>query len=135
MDLDSITFDGDDSGGDRGGGGGDRGDGDGGEQGSGEWVVDLVDRLDEKGMLDAILFGPENAAKLDQGNAPERSLEQDGDGEPIDADAIDADAIADLGKKIIDTAGDRKISEIVYMAEQRPEQVNQLISEHMGGEE
>jgi hypothetical protein len=133
MDLDSITFDGDGSGGDRGDGGGDRG-GDPDEQGSGEWVVELVDRLDEKGMLDAILFGPENAAKLDQGNAPERSVEQDGDGEPIDADAIDADAIASLGKKIIDTAGDRKISEIVYMAEQRPEQVNQLINEHMEGE-
>ena len=53
----------------------------------------------------------------------------------LDSITFDGDAIADLGKKIIDTAGDRKISEIVYMAEQRPEQVNQLINEHMEGEE
>lgn len=104
-------------------------------RGSGEWVVDMIDKLDEKGMLDAILFGPEGAAQLSGADSGvERSDDGDG-GEAIDADGLDADTIAQLGKQVIDTAGDRKISELVYLAENRPEKVNQLIQQNFGGSE
>lgn len=90
---------------------------------TGEWLVEIFDRLDERGLVEPVLFGPDSNINQTPSAEPP---EQDGDG--VD---LDADAIADIGKTVIDTMGDVPISEVVKYAEQNPEQVNQLIEQKL----
>lgn len=95
-----------------------------------EWMFKLVDRMEERGYLGPLLFGPEGVKEM-QGSAPapagEGNAEATGGGTEISAETI-----ADIGKEVIDHVGDRKLSEVVAMCEQRPQQVNMLIDQKLG---
>lgn len=104
----------------------------GGGESTAEWMFKLVDRMEERGYLGPLLFGPDGMKEL-EGSAPEPA-----GGGPVEAGGggkeIDADAIATIGKEVIDQVGDRKLSEVVVMCEQKPTMVNQLIDQQLGGE-
>lgn len=97
-------------------------------KGTGEWAMEIFDRLDDRGLLEPMLFGP------DSNISKQEPSDQGGDGEQGGGVDLDADAIADVGKTVIDTMGDVRISEVVKFAENNPEQVNQLIEQKMGAE-
>lgn len=102
-----------------------------GGESTSEWIFKLVDRMEERGYLGPLLFGPDGMKEL-EGSAPAPA----GDGAAVEAAGggteISAEAIADIGKEVIDHVGDRKLSEVVTMCEQRPEQVNMLIQQKLG---
>ena len=104
----------------------------GGGSDTAEWMFKLVDNLEQRGYLGPLLFGPDGVKEL-QGAAPAPAGEQAaapaGGGTEIDAESI-----ASIGKEVIDHVGDRKLSEVVAMCEQRPEQVNMLIDQKLGDE-
>ena len=104
----------------------------GGGESTAEWMFKLVDNLEERGYLGPLLFGPDGMKEL-QGSAPAPA------GEDVEAAGggteINAESIADIGKEVIDHVGDRKLSEVVTMCEQRPQQVNMLINQKLGNEE
>lgn len=98
------------------------------EKSTGEWLVEIFDRLDERGLVEPVLFGPDsNISK----QTPDGQPAEQGGGDGME---LDADAIADVGKTVIDTMGDVPISEVVKYAEKNPEQVNQLIEQKLEGD-
>jgi hypothetical protein len=105
------------------------GSGDGGD--SAEWIGDLIDRLDEKGVLDALIAqqvgaDPEALA----GEAPEVESDHAGDA-GVETD-LDADTVATFGKIVIDQYGDVPISQVVKAAESDPEAVEEAIDAALG---
>lgn len=99
------------------------------EKGTGEWLSEVIDKLDEKGLIEPILFGPDS--NISQESSPDQAANVD----PKEAPAeIDAEQIAKFGKLTIDYVGDVPISEIVKLAEEEPEKVNQLIETQLGGD-
>lgn len=101
------------------------------DESTGEWAMKIFDRLEEKGLLEPILFGPDSNIKESQTPTSES---QTSDGGESDRRPVDADEIAEIGKTVIDTLGDVPISEVVKHAEENPEQVNQLIDKKLEGE-
>jgi len=96
-------------------------------QSSSDFLLEIVDRLDEKGILEPALFGPDKAQELNKENTqPVKSGDKSGSKDP----KIDADKIAELGKKVIDSVGDVKMSQLVKYAEANPEEVNQLLNQY-----
>lgn len=93
---------------------------------TGEFLLEVYERLDEKGLVEPILFGPDS-------NISQRDAEpvEQGGGEGDDDPDLDAEVIADAGKTVIDTLGDVRVSELVKYAENNPEQVNQLIDQQV----
>lgn len=96
-----------------------------------DFLMDMMDRLDEKGLLEPVLFGKDAIPDADASVADDPA----GDEGEIEAggESIDAEDVAAIGKKVIDTAGDLQISQVVQLAEQNPEQVNRLIESEIGG--
>lgn len=93
---------------------------------TGEFLIRAMEMMDSKGLLEPLLFGPEQASNIQQASPDPESGDGDDGGEQIDATVI-----ADVGKQVIDTVGDVPISEVVKMAENNPEQVDMLIQEHL----
>lgn len=112
----------------------------GADQATGEWVADLVETLDKRGILEPLLFGPENVEKVreaqglqDPGDVEESP--DDAAGDPSD-DAggldLDAEGIAAAGRAIMDQLGqDVTVAEVVEIAEANPALVNQQIQENL----
>lgn len=100
------------------------------EQSTGEWLKDMTELLDSKGLLEPLLFGPDSNIQQVESTPTDAG----GDVEAADGD-LDAEAVAEIGKTVIDTFGDVKISTLVKAAEQNPQQVNQLIEQKLGGED
>lgn len=110
------------------------------DEAGGEWLLELWDRLDDKGMIEPLLFGPEAGQQ-----GPREQAQPQHDPNPIeeenslseeteasqDGSDLDADDLAQFGKMVIDYSGDLKISEIVKMAEREPETVNMMINRVM----
>lgn len=101
------------------------------DESTGEWAMKIFDRLEEKGLLEPILFGPESNISETQTPAGEGQTTEGGESGEV---AVDADQIAEIGKTVIDTLGDVPISEVVKYAESNPEQVNQLIEQQLEGD-
>lgn len=88
---------------------------------TGEWLVELAEKLDDRNLLEPLLFGPDNTPIAGESEPQTQSSTPD----------IDAEMIADIGKKVIDTMGDVKISQVVVYAEENPDEVNQLIERQL----
>lgn len=99
-----------------------------GDENTGEWMMELVDRLDDKGLLEPILFGKDGAIPDADASVADQAGEGGGEG---GSKQFDADTLASIGKKVIDQAGDLQISQIVQLAEQHPDRVNAMIEEEM----
>lgn len=100
--------------------------GSGGSDDTGEWLGDLIDRLDERGYLDALI-----TRQLDLDSQPMTDDTADGEvpaGENGGGD-VDAEAVAQFGKMVIDQVGDVPMSTVVQYAENNPEVVDNLIQE------
>lgn len=97
-----------------------------------DWVGDLIDRLDEKGVLDALVA---QQVGLDPSEAV--APEPDAGGADAAADAggadLDAATVATFGKLVIDNVGDVPVSEVVKYAESNPETVERMIDAATGG--
>lgn len=99
------------------------------EQGTGEWVTELVETLDKRGLLEPILFGPDVAE-------PPAALEQepadDGDGDGGDAPQISAEQIAAIGEQIMAELGeDVTVAEVVEICRANPGLVNKQIEQNL----
>lgn len=101
------------------------------EQGTGEWVTELVQTLDKRGLLEPILFGPDGTAELREQRDEQREQATDagdGDGAPD----LDADGVSNAGKAIMDQLGnDVTVAEVVDICEANPDLVNQQLDEHL----
>jgi hypothetical protein len=105
------------------------GSGDGGD--SAEWVTDLIDRLDEKGVLDA-LIAQQVGADPEALAAEAPAVEADHGGADAAEAGIGADDVARIGKVVIDQYGDVPISQVVKAAESDPEAVEEAINAALG---
>lgn len=97
------------------------------EDGGGEWVRELVDMLDQRGYLDPLIeqsLGVQGPA----GSAPVQADGGDPAPEPAGVD-LDADAVSQFGKLVIDSVGDVPMSTVVQYAESNPDQVDRLIEQ------
>lgn len=99
----------------------------------GEWIGKLIDRLDERGMLDAIIA---QQFDLDTSAMNDANIDPDDDSTDAETDAAELDAadVAQFGKLVIDNVGDVPMSQVVQYAEGNPKVVNQLIQEATGQE-
>jgi len=100
-----------------------------------QWFMELVDRMDQKGYLGPMLFGPEGMDQMG-GSAPQQAPAETAatGGGSSDGMDLSAESIAEFGPLVIDKLGDRKISEIVQLCRSHPDRVNQLIESELGGE-
>lgn len=109
------------------------------DEAGGEWLLELWDRMDEKGMIEPLLFGPEAGQQGPREQAQPQHANPIEEEQPIseeteasqDGSDLDADDLAQFGKMVIDYSGDLQISEIVKMAEREPETVNMMINRVM----
>lgn len=93
----------------------------------GEWIGRLMDRLDERGYLDAIIAQQFDVDMTDSNQNVDPTGSTDGEN-----NTLDASSVAQFGKLVIDNVGDVSMSKVVQYAESNPQVVNQLISEAMG---
>lgn len=112
----------------------------GADQATGEWVADLVETLDKRGILEPLLFGPENVEKVReaQGLQPDDGAQEtassgeneaSSDGGGLD---LDAEGIAAAGRAIMDQLGeDVTVADVVEIAEANPALVNQQLQENL----
>lgn len=110
-----------------GGGSGDDGD-------AAEWIKEVFDRLDEKGVIDAYLqqqMGADPDALADEAPAVDAAPADDAADAGVGTD-LDADTVATFGKIVIDQYGDVPISQVVKAAESDPEAVEEAINAALG---
>jgi len=96
----------------------------GGDSDTGKYIVEIYEKLEDRGLIEPILFGPDSGLQ-------EREREPDDDRDGEAGEELNAETIADAGKTVIDTMGDVRISELVKFCESNPEQVNQLIEQQL----
>lgn len=98
-----------------------------GDSGGGEWIDRLMNRLDERGYLDAII-----AQQFDV-NMNDNAVDPGNDNSSTDTeDGLSAANVAQFGKIVIDNVGDIPMSQVVQYAENNPDVVDQLINRAMG---
>jgi len=102
-------------------------------KGTGEWVKETVQLLDERGLLEPMLFGPEGAQEVREQYQADAETAANASGEDGD-DGLDLDAgtISEAGQAIMDELGeDVKVADLVTMCENNPELVNKKIHENL----
>lgn len=109
-------------------------------KGTGEWFLELYDRMQQDDVLMPILFGndaiPNDQPQPRDPDEPMFNDEPDDDsenGEETESGVpeLNAESIAGICEGIENTLGDVRISQIRAMCENRPEQVNQMIQQHL----
>lgn len=100
--------------------------------GSGEWVTDLIEKLDDRGYLEPLIFGPEAAGSVDDAR-PEPDTTGQSDGPQIDADGIKTALLAvyDNAEKIPGVSDDPTVGELIKLIDAQPEAANKLIEQHL----
>lgn len=96
---------------------------------TGEWILELYERLEDDGMLQAIMFGP------DALEPPEDAGDVDADhaGEPGGVD-VDAEVVADALEDVKDTVGDLRLSQLIKLTRENPGLVDNLLEEHLSAD-
>lgn len=92
------------------------------DEDTGQWVLDLYERLEDDGMLQAILFGPDALEPPETVDAP--TPEAGG----VD---VDAEVVADALEDVQETVGDLRISQLVQLTRDNPELVDSLLEDHL----
>lgn len=96
---------------------------------TGKWILELYERLEDDGMLQAIMFGPDALEPPGDAPAPDLDPEDVGGGPSIDAEVV-ADALEDVQQ----TVGDLRISQLVKLTRENPGLVDNLLEEHLSGD-
>jgi len=99
---------------------------------TGEWVVDLVDKLDDRGYLGPLIFGGEPR------DVEEISAEQSDIQAGESPAGVDAEQVKTMMLKLYDHSGqipglsdDPSLSELIQLIDQNPELADQLIGEYV----
>lgn len=105
----------------------------GGSQGTGEWVKETVELLDKRGLLEPMLFGPEQAEQVKEQADPKAGDDGDaGDDAGEGTPEISAETIAEAGEGIMEQLGDDvTVKEVVQICEDNPAVVNQQIEDNL----
>lgn len=104
-----------------------------GDDDTGEFLIELYDRMKDDGILQGIMFGkdalpPEATAAGDvDADALERSSQSGPD--------VDADVVADALEDVQNTVGDLRISQLVKLTRENPELVDNLLAEHLASDD
>lgn len=118
---------------------------------TGEWVTDLVDKLDDKGLLKPLMFGPDGGRgpdelRGDQGGAPAAPLPMDDADESAGSSRsqtaeqpdLDAERVKGIMLKVYDSTSyvpglddDPKLSDLIKLVDAQPDVVNSLIQQEM----
>lgn len=99
------------------------------DESTGEWVLELYERLEDDGMLQAILFGPDALERPDGADVP-----ADVDGAHAAAQGgpdVDAELVADALEDVKETVGDLRISQLVELTRENPDLVDRLLEDHL----
>jgi len=102
----------------------------GGSGGNGEWISDIIERLDDKGLLEPLIFGaPED------GNI---TAAEPTDTDTDNMDEMDAQTVKELLLKVYDNSHmipglseDPTLSEMIKLLEEREDAATQLIGQYL----
>lgn len=105
-------------------------------KGTGEWVAETVELLDKRGLLEPILFGPEQGQELQEQTAGRYAGEEQEAGDDLEDDdgglSLDAEGIAEAGEAIMAQLGeDVTVAEVVQICRDNPALVNSQIEDHL----
>jgi len=107
-----------------------------GSSGSGQWVVDMIDKLDDRGYLQPLIFGPEGGRSPEEMQADQTPSEPGGQPEP--AGGVGADDVKGLLLQLYDNAeqipglsDDPTTSEVLKLIDGNPEVAERLIEEYL----
>lgn len=98
---------------------------------TGTWILELYERLEDDGMLQAIMFGPDAIAPPDGADVDADALEHSSQSGPD----VDADVVADALEDVQNTVGDLRISQLVKLTRENPALVDNLLAEHLSGDD
>lgn len=102
----------------------------------GKWVTELVDKLDEKGILRPLVFGAEEAPIEDiQAREVESTPATDGGNLP----EVNAQTVKGIMLKVYDSTDmvpgleeDPRLSDLIRLVDAHPDMVDGLIEQHLG---
>jgi hypothetical protein len=114
------------AGGDDSGGGSDSANSGGSGGDGGESFKDLLEFLDDRGMLEPLMFG--NNANGGDAQTPNPNPNPDGDGGESTGKELNATNIAAFGRMVKGQFGDVSLSQIINMADANPDRINQAIA-------
>lgn len=114
----------------------------------GEWITNVIDKLDEKGILEPMIFGEQRsmdeirAENEGSAAADQAAQQQPTGGDTADAAAaaqqLDADQLKQVMLEVYDRTDmvpglddDPKLSDLIKLVDSSPEMVNGLIQEHL----
>lgn len=116
----------------------------GGESG-GQWVDSLIDKLDSKGVLDALIEGQMGEAQQPQQSPPQQPqtasepqpTRSDGGTQQIDAEGIKQALLVvyDKGGTVPGLPEDPTVSDLIKLIDSYPQMADKLIGQYMSGEE
>lgn len=98
------------------------------DESTGEWVLELYERLEDDGMLQAILFGPDALERPDGADVP---ADVDGAHAAAQGGHVDAELVADALEDVKKTVGDLRISQLVELTRENPDLVDRLLEDHL----
>lgn len=102
------------------------------EKDTGDWLAETVELLDKRGLLEPILFGPEQAAEVQQ-QVQEQAAEQVEQAGGMD---LNAETIANTGERVMDQLGDDvTVAELVQICRDNPSLVDKKIADALGGDD
>jgi hypothetical protein len=117
-----------------------------GSENTGEWITDLVEKLDEKGYLDQLIASQMNTSQNRsqpvqeapgyesvQAQEPEPEATQTAQEPSVDAEKLRHFMLQlyDNSERIPGLSEDPKLSELIQLVEDKPQITNQMLQEHL----
>lgn len=101
------------------------------DEDTGKWMLELYERLQDDGMLQAIMFGPDAIPDEKPPEDVDASALEDGAGDGgVD---VDAEVVADALEDVKNTVGDLQLSQLIKLARENPGLVDDLLEEKLAG--
>lgn len=98
-----------------------------GDEDTGQWFLELYEKLQDDGMLEAIMFGPDAMPDEAPPEDVDASALEDGAG---DVD-VDAEIVADALEDVKNSVGDLQLSQLIKLTRENPDLVDNLLEEHL----
>ena len=103
------------------------------DEDTGKWILELYERLEDDGMLQAIMFGPDAIPAPDGADVP-ADVEAAQNGAQAGGIDVDAEVVADALEDVQNTVGDLRISQLVKLTRENPGLVDNLLEDHLAGD-
>lgn len=101
------------------------------DEDTGKWLLELYEKMQEDGTLQAVMFGPDALPDEAPPENVDASALEDGNDGGVD---VDAEVVADALEDVKNTVGDLQLSQLIKLTRENPGLVDDLLEQHLAGD-